>query len=311
MERRVYKLNRCEVRAGTDGKPSVFEGHAIVFDEWSDDLGGFREKVAPEAVDRVLGEGQDVRFLQNHDSNLLLGRTASGTLELAKDGTGLAVRAELPDTSYANDLTVLMERGDISQMSFGFETVADDWVRASETEDGLAERTLLDLDLFDVSVVTFPAYPQTDAAVRMKLRALRAMPALRSDSWSVSVLGSMYSLGAEFISAESRPEDAPEVVAMMAILDSITALMPDEAAESYDQVVSEEVLLLIRALPALREGKVLSASNKELVQAAQDALTELLSTAESQGDQGPLSETKATPAVAIAGRRLGLLARPV
>ena len=136
-------------------------GHAAVFNVLSEDLGGFRETIAPGAFRRAIAE-DDVRALVNHDPTLILGRNRAGTLVLEEDATGLAVRIAPPETNLARDLLASMARGDISQMSFGFATREDSW----ETVDGLAVRTLRAVRLFDVSVVTFPAYPQTDAAVR-------------------------------------------------------------------------------------------------------------------------------------------------
>lgn len=125
--------------------------------------GGFWEQIAPGAFDRALNEDQDVRFLVDHDPSRVLARTASGTLSLSSDKKGLLVDADLADTSIGRDLRVLLERGDVSQMSFGFVVNKDEWAMQ---KDGTELRTIHDVDLFDVSAVTFPAYPQTDAAVR-------------------------------------------------------------------------------------------------------------------------------------------------
>jgi uncharacterized protein len=127
-----------------------------------EDLGGFREKIAPGAFKRSLENGADVRALLNHDSNYVLGRNKSGTLFLSEDERGLKIEITPPDTQWARDLMVSMERGDIDQMSFGFYTISDDW----ETKDGENIRTLREVELFDVSVVTYPAYTATSANVR-------------------------------------------------------------------------------------------------------------------------------------------------
>lgn len=125
--------------------------------------GGFYEQIDKAAFNRALDEQHDVRFLVDHDPSRVLARTASGTLNLSADRQGLAVDADLADTSVGRDLRVLIERGDISQMSFGFIVTEDEW---KMQKDGTELRTIKDLDLFDVSAVTFPAYPQTDAAIR-------------------------------------------------------------------------------------------------------------------------------------------------
>lgn len=143
-----------------DGGPLRVRGHAAVFDVLSEELFGFREKIAPGAF--AGAADRDVRALINHDDNLVLGRTRAGTLRVSEDGVGLAVEIDMPDTAAARDLAESMRRGDVDQMSFGFVTREDSF----ETVGGDLVRTLHKVDLFDVSVVTFPAYPQTDAALR-------------------------------------------------------------------------------------------------------------------------------------------------
>ena len=182
FETRVFNLERCEIRKAPDGGPVTFRGYAAVFNSLSVDLGGFRERIAPGAFASTLTNGADVRLLINHDANLILGRSISGTLKLGEDEVGLWAEAELPDTSYARDLVVSMERGDITQMSFGFKPRKDAW-EAQDEETGLPIRELLEADLFDVSPVTYPAYPETSAEVRsiaerrtheLRLEAFRA-----------------------------------------------------------------------------------------------------------------------------------------
>lgn len=147
--------------------PTVgFRGHAAMFDKWTwigSKSWGFRERVAKGAFTKTLKEA-DVRFLVNHDPNLLLARNKAGTLTLAEDSEGLFSEAEL-DTrqTYTNDLVIAMERGDINQMSFAFEVVKH---QIEEDADGTISRTLLEVKLFDVSVVTYPAYEDTDAGLR-------------------------------------------------------------------------------------------------------------------------------------------------
>lgn len=143
-------------------EPAKLVGHAAVFNSLSEDLGGFREKIAPGAFKNAI-TGSDVRALFNHDPNFVLGRTISGTLRLSEDEKGLRIENDLPDTQQARDLMVSVGRGDINQMSFGFTVNKQQW---EEDGEGVVTRTLLDVDLFDVSVVTYPAYPKTDAAIR-------------------------------------------------------------------------------------------------------------------------------------------------
>lgn len=174
-ELRIYPLDVAEVRADDDTDGLHFTGHAAVFDELSVDLGGFREKIAPGAFKKTLREAPDVRFLIGHEPDKVLARTKSGTLRLSEDKTGLAVDADLAPTTYAKDLGVLLRRGDVDQMSFGFWTITDSWEKA----EGDAIRTLEEVSLHDgdVSVVTYPAYPQTTAEVRdVAARVLYEVP---------------------------------------------------------------------------------------------------------------------------------------
>ena len=146
-----------------NGKPMI-EGHAAVFDSWSETLGGifpFREIVRKGAFNESIGR-DDIRALFNHDPNYVLGRNRAGTLELVEDEVGLRVRISPPDTSWAKDLQTSIRRGDITQMSIGFMVEEDDW----STENGVDTRELRKVKLFDVSPVTYPAYTSTDVGVR-------------------------------------------------------------------------------------------------------------------------------------------------
>jgi uncharacterized protein len=138
-----------------------FTGYAAKYATRSHDLGGFVETIRSGAFGRAVREGQDGRALINHDAGLILGRTASGTLKLAEDSTGLHYEVDAPDTSYARDLAESMKRGDVTQSSFAFRTREDDWAKEGRT----VLRTLIDLDLLDVSPVTYPAYEDTESGV--------------------------------------------------------------------------------------------------------------------------------------------------
>jgi HK97 family phage prohead protease len=167
IEWRTFPIRELRVQGGTDDKPKI-TGYAAVFNELSDDLGGFFERIKPGAFSKTLQEA-DVRALFNHDSNYVLGRTRSKTLSLSEDNTGLAIEIDPPsEAQWVKDLLISMKRGDIDQMSFAFRTIRDEWVTAGEQ----IVRTLLEVELFDVSPVTYPAYPQTSAQVRAKLAEL-------------------------------------------------------------------------------------------------------------------------------------------
>lgn len=159
-------IARTEFRAVPDEftlRGRQIRGHAAVFNSLSLDLGGFREIIAPGAFSGVLKD--DVRALINHDDNLVLARTKSGTLSVREDSIGLAVEINLADQSYARDLAISLERGDVSQFSFGFYVGRDRW---ATDQTGAAVRTVLEVSqLLDVSVVTYPAYPAAaDATLR-------------------------------------------------------------------------------------------------------------------------------------------------
>jgi len=168
LERRVVTVSDLEVRQLEDGRRE-YRGDAIRFGEPSKNLGGFIEYVD---ADCEIG-GADVRHLINHDPNLVLGRTTAGTTRLERSGQALTVMTDMPDTSYARDLEVSIERRDINQMSFGFRVVTrsdgspgDEW----DFSTSPATRHLRAIDMPDVSTVTFPAYSTTTAEVRSLLR---------------------------------------------------------------------------------------------------------------------------------------------
>ena len=169
-EREIRVLTRpLELREDGEGQP-VIRGYAAVFNEWSMDLGGFVERIQPGFFAPVL-EG-DIRALWQHDSSYVLGRTTNGTLRLAEDATGLAVEITPPDSQWARDALVSLRRGEVNQMSFAFRVAEERWEPA---EAGPAQRTLLRAaDLYEVSPVTFAAYPQTSVSARQMAADLRA-----------------------------------------------------------------------------------------------------------------------------------------
>lgn len=160
IERRT--LPGVELRVEGEVGEKKIRGYAAVFNELSENLGGFRERVEPGTFAETI-KTHDIRALINHSPDLVLGRNLAGTLTLKEDSRGLAVVIDPPDTQSARDLVLSIERGDVSGMSFGFRTLDDAW---EETDEGDIIHVLKSVRLFDVSPVTFPAYPQTDVAVR-------------------------------------------------------------------------------------------------------------------------------------------------
>lgn len=155
-------------------------GMAIVFNKPSLDLGGFVEVIAPEAIDRTFREGLDVRALVDHDSSKILGRLKAGTLAMTKTTRGLQVVIDPPHTTVANDIMESMDRGDVTGMSFAFRVLQDTWNEASNP----ILRTVTDMRVSEVSIVTFPAYPATDVQVAQRsLQAFQAQRGGQSLDW--------------------------------------------------------------------------------------------------------------------------------
>jgi len=194
VERREAAFDAVEVR--DEGGKMQFVGHAAVFDRWSEDLGGFRERIQRGAFRKVLEQDPDVRFLFNHNPDLILARSTvkngPGALELREDPKGLRCYAELAPTSVATDLRTLVKTGVVSQMSFGF-TMRGGTETWTENEDGTVERTIVSFGgLYDVSPVTFPAYAQTDVSMRSSVCGIEFVVAgevqegvLRDLAWKI------------------------------------------------------------------------------------------------------------------------------
>jgi len=162
VEMRRVNVNEFELRAGPTGDGMSFTGYAAVFNSDSEPL-PFIERIAPGAFRKSLKGRNTIKMYMNHDSSMLLASTRSKTLRLEEDSKGLLVNADLPDTTVGRDLSVLMKRGDVDSMSFGFSVPAggDSW-----SDDGMT-RELRNVRLHEVSVVTgFPAYKATSATVR-------------------------------------------------------------------------------------------------------------------------------------------------
>ena len=155
-----------ELRQEDDGR-RIISGYAAVYGKESEDLGGFREVLREGAFARALKKKPDVKCLLNHDPNHILGRTKNRTLTLEDTPVGLRFEAEVPDTVAGRDAYTLVERGDIDQCSFAF-SVAKNGDKWTERE-GTYLREIVEIgNLSDVSLVVYPAYPDTSAETRNK-----------------------------------------------------------------------------------------------------------------------------------------------
>lgn len=163
-EMRVMQLRSGEFKTREDSGEMVIEGYFAVFNSDYEMWEGASESIAPGAFTSSMGG--DIRGLTNHDTTLVLGRTKAHTLELKEDTHGLWGRITInPKDSDAVNTYERVKRGDVDQCSIGF------MIRSEETDfrdDGSIHWTITDVDLFEVSVCTFPAYEETGVSARHK-----------------------------------------------------------------------------------------------------------------------------------------------
>lgn len=157
LERRSTRL----MRVSEPDKPARIVGYPAVFNKMSEDL-GFRERILPGEFTKTLADGADVRALVDHDPGRIIGRSKAGTLKLVENTRGLKAIIKPADTSAGRDIVESIRRGDVDGMSFAFRTIEDRWHK----EDGEDVRELVQVELFDVSVVSFPAYLDTSVGLR-------------------------------------------------------------------------------------------------------------------------------------------------
>ena len=169
-----FETRVANIELRDDHDTPTIVGHAALFNSVSLDIGGFmggfRETIEPGAFEDAIS-GSDIRSLFNHDSNIVLGRMSAGTLTVAEDDVGLLTETMPPDTQLVRDIVLApMRRGDITQMSFAFKLKpGKQGARYDEDDDGNVLRTIIAggvRELYDTSVVTYPAYPDTTVAVR-------------------------------------------------------------------------------------------------------------------------------------------------
>jgi HK97 family phage prohead protease len=164
----AYSNLECRMQENANGGNTLV-GYAAVFDSPSEPL-PYTEFVRRGAFAKTINDGADVRLLIDH-TGVPLARTRSGTLNIEEDERGLLVEADLdPLNPDAARVISAMRRGDMSQMSFAFRSIKDSW------NEDRSVRELKEVQLFDVSVVTFPAYEQTVAEVRSNAYTQDVMP---------------------------------------------------------------------------------------------------------------------------------------
>ena len=221
LETRRIHINDFELREGPTGDGMSFTGYAAVFNSDSEPL-PFIERIAQGAFKKSLKSRMPIKMYMNHDSSMLLASTRSKTLRLQEDSKGLLVEADLPDTTVGRDLSVLMKRGDVDSMSFGFSVPSggDKW-----SDDGMS-RELRQVRLHEVSVVTgFPAYTATSASVRsLDILAERTGVDVDKLAEAITVLeagGTLSDESADLLSGavsklRAEPAKVPSSVSLMA-----------------------------------------------------------------------------------------------
>lgn len=224
-ERRTF-AGEVSLRAD-DGAPRI--RMTTPFNRRSHDLGGFVEVVAASAFTKTLQErGSDVVALWNHDPNWVLGRESNRTLALVPGETALDSEATLDaEDPMHRHFARRVERRDVQGSSFGFETVRDRW---EKLEDGTVLRTLLEVRLFDVSPVTFPAYPDSDAEKRS---------AAVFDVASVKVGGDLTALAGALVRVENGKALAGDVAEVRAWMTRLDTLLPEPPRVPLSVLVRE------------------------------------------------------------------------
>ena len=160
----------------------TIQGYASKYETLSKDLGGFKEIIQRGAFSEALAKDHDVIANINHDDNKILARSGNNLI-LKEDPIGLYFELDVPETSYGNDLLINVRSGNVSKCSFAFSVGADTW--DTMTDEGLPIRTIQKIDhLYDVAIVTVPAYEDTGVAIRslQKIQGIDDETKLRIES---------------------------------------------------------------------------------------------------------------------------------
>jgi HK97 family phage prohead protease len=160
---RDFKTKFTVTRAEEDNAENVIEGYFALYEQETELFPNTYEIISRGAFDKTIKN--DVRALWNHNTQYVLGRSKNGSLQLRADEKGLFGTIKLPKTQYAEDLYELVKRGDIDQCSFGFNILDED---LEELANGGYRWRMKDVDLHEISVVTFPAYENTTVHARSK-----------------------------------------------------------------------------------------------------------------------------------------------
>lgn len=168
VEYRAYPVEELRTDADEDKKP-VVSGVGIPFNRWSEDLGGFKEQIHPDAFRESL-EKDDIRAVFNHNNDFVLGRVSAGTLRLSVTKRGVEYEVDPPGTSWANDMLVSIDRRDIRENSFSMVVSEEDWDQSGK----ILKRTVRKARLLELGPQTFPAYSQSSVQVRSILERGRA-----------------------------------------------------------------------------------------------------------------------------------------
>lgn len=163
MHKRDFKTAFNVTRQQTNPDELIIEGYFALYEQETELFPGVYEIITKGAFDNTLQN--DVRALWNHNTQYVLGRNKSGTLDIKADDKGLYGVVTLPNTQYAKDLHTLIDRGDVDQCSFGFNILDED---LEELADGGFRWRIKEIDLHEISVVTFPAYENTSVQARAK-----------------------------------------------------------------------------------------------------------------------------------------------
>ena len=181
-ENRQMRTASTEFATRDDNGALAIEGYFAVFNSNYDIAPGLSESIAPGAFDNTLSG--DIRALINHDTTLVLGRTKANTLQLRTDNHGLWGHIDInPNDTDAMNLYNRVQRGDVDQCSFGFDIISEE---TDFREDGSIHWTIKEVELYEVSPCTFPAYEETNIAARTKERD--ELIKRKNEAWKQSML---------------------------------------------------------------------------------------------------------------------------